>query len=90
VAESLPEIEKLLERVKEDLRFCEESLRREARIELVIKILEEVLNHAEELILEGLPERERTEAKAIAARARLLYHRAVALNALKEDEAARG
>lgn len=90
----MPEVarssEKVLEKLREDLRFCEECLRREVRIELVMKILDEIIHYAEGLLERELPENLREEVKSMASRAKLLYHRAVALNALKEREAARG
>lgn len=74
--------EGLLRKLEEELRFCEECLRREARIELAIRILEDILSDAERARKSGLKEVEK-----LAKRARLLYHRAIALSALKEEEA---
>ena len=82
-------LEEVLGKLKDDLRFCEESLKREVRIELVIKILDEILHYAEKVRGESSSSL-KDEVEAIITRARLLYHRAVALNALKEREEARG
>lgn len=75
--------EELLGKLEEELRFCEECLRREVRIELVIRILEDILDDAEEAKKSGI------DVARIAERARLLYHRAIALSALREEETGR-
>lgn len=80
--------EELLNKLKEDLEFCEESLRREIRVELAIKILNEVLYYFKRLSKERLTVEQIAQASRLSARARLLYHRAVALQALREKEAA--
>lgn len=80
--------EELLNKLREDLEFCEESLRKELRIELVIRILDEVLYYIRRLPREGLTAEQMAEASRLSARARLLYHRAVALQALREKETA--
>ena len=79
--------EKLLERLAKDLKFCEESLKREARIDLVINVLDEIMLRVDEIDVEGLPTHLKSRAEEIASHARILFHRAVALSELKEREA---
>ncbi len=79
--------EKLLEELAKDLEFCELSLRKEARIDFIINVLDEILLRIEGLDLDRLPRNLHSRASQIASRARILYHRAVALSELKEKEA---
>ncbi len=79
--------EKLLGELAKDLEFCESSLRREARIDFIINVLDEIMLKIEELDPGTLPRSLRIKADQIASRARILYHRAVALSELREKEA---
>jgi hypothetical protein len=82
------EAEQAEERIREvegDLRFCEQLLRKEARMELVKMILEDLIKEVKSIVEEGLPENLRERVLDIEFRIRVLYHRANALLSLQEE-----
>lgn len=72
------EEESLITSLLEDLRFCEEYLKKEVRVDLVLRILEELMEKLDKL-------REVVEVKEIEEKARILYHRAITLATLNEE-----
>ena len=79
------EVEKKLQEIEKDLRFCENLLKKEARMELAKRILEELLNELRKIKVEGLPAELRSKFSNMELRIRILYHRANALLSLQEE-----
>ncbi len=79
------EVEKKLQEIEKDLRFCENLLNKEARMELAKRILEELLNELRKIKVEGLPAELRSKFSNMELRIRILYHRANALLSLQEE-----
>ena len=79
------EAEKKLREIEKDLRFCENLLNKEARMELAKRILEELLNELRKIKVEGLPAELRSKFSNMELRIRILYHRANALLSLQEE-----
>ncbi|MCD6592443.1 MAG: hypothetical protein J7K78_05480 [Thaumarchaeota archaeon] len=79
------EVEKKLQEIEKDLRFCENLLNKEARMELAKRILEELLNELRKIKVEGLPAELRSRFSNMELRIRILYHRANALLSLQEE-----
>ncbi|RLG07687.1 MAG: hypothetical protein DRN59_00745 [Thaumarchaeota archaeon] len=79
------EVEKKLQEIEKDLRFCENLLNKEARMELAKRILEELLNELRKIKVEELPAELRSRFSNMELRIRILYHRANALLSLQEE-----
>lgn len=79
------ELEKSLERIKEDLRFCEENLRKEIRLDLTRHILEELMKNLADLRSRRLPKDLYEKVEEIALKVKILYHRAEILSSLKKE-----
>jgi hypothetical protein len=77
--------EKRIREIEEDLRFCEQLLRKEVRMDLVKIILEDLMREVKSIAEEGLPEDLRERVSDIEFRIRVLYHRANALLSLQEE-----
>lgn len=77
--------EKRVREIEEDLQFCEQLLRKEARMDLVKRILEDLIKDVRKLEEAGLPENLRERVSDIEFRIRILYHRANALLSLQEE-----
>lgn len=78
-------IEKRIREIEADLSFCEELLKKEARMNLAKRILEELMKQIREIPVEGLPEDLKTKVIDMGLRIRILYHRANALLSLQEE-----
>lgn len=77
--------ERRIREIEEDLRFCEQLLRKEARMDLVKIILEDLIKEVRSLVESGLPEDLEERVSDIEFRIRVLYHRANALLSLQEE-----
>ena len=77
--------EKRIREVEEDLKFCEELLSKEARMNLAKRILEELMRQIRKIPLNELPESSRSKVSNMELRIRILYHRANALLSLQEE-----
>ncbi|MEM1583120.1 MAG: hypothetical protein QXF28_00355 [Nitrososphaerota archaeon] len=75
------EKDRLIAKLTEDLNLCEGYLKKEARLDLVLRILEELMNEIEEAKKENMPMYD------IEERVRILYHRASALVTLNGEKA---
>jgi len=71
--------EKLIAKITEDLNVCEEYLKREARLDFVLRILEDLIDLIE------LAKKENIPLGDLEEKARLLYHRASTLVTLIEQ-----
>jgi len=78
------ESEKALKEIEEDLRFCEENLGREIRLELTTRILEELMRDIDGLRARKLPEDIREKVEKLGLKIKVLYHRAKILSSLQE------
>ena len=78
------ELEKFLKEIWEDLRFCEENLRREIRLDLTRHILEELMKNIDDLRARRLPKDLRERVEELALKIKILYHRAEVLSSLRE------
>jgi len=79
------EAEKRIREIEEDLRFCEQLLQREARMELVKVMLEDLMKEVRSIMEAGLPETLREKVSDMEFKIRVLYHRANALLSLQEE-----
>ncbi len=79
------EAEKRIREIEEDLRFCEQLLQREARMELVKVMLEDLMKEVRSIMEAGLPEALREKVSDMEFKIRVLYHRANALLSLQEE-----
>ncbi len=79
------QVEERIREIEEDLRFCEQLLRKEARMDLIKIILEELIREVREVTEAGLTEALREKVSDIEFRIRLLYHRTNALLSLQEE-----
>ena len=79
------DIEKRIDKIQEDLRFCEKILNKEARIELAKRILEDLLKEVRSIPRDGLSEHLKAKLTDMEMRIRILYHRANALLSLQEE-----
>ena len=79
------EAEKRIREIEEDLRFCEQLLQREARMELVKIMLEDLMKEVRSIMEAGLPEDLREKVSDMEFKIRVLYHRANALLSLQEE-----
>jgi len=79
------EAEKRIREIEEDLRFCEQLLQREARMELVKVMLEDLMKEVRSIMETGLPEGLGEKVSDIEFKIRVLYHRANALLSLQEE-----
>ncbi|MEM3922047.1 MAG: hypothetical protein QXG25_04105 [Nitrososphaerota archaeon] len=77
--------EKKIREIEEDLQFCEQLLRKEARMELVKIVLEDLIKEVRGLLESDLPENLKEKTSDIEFRIRVLYHRANALLSLQEE-----
>lgn len=77
--------EKKIREIEEDLRFCEQLMRKEARMDLVKIILEDLIREVRSIVELGPPESLRGRISDIEFRIRVLYHRANALLSLQEE-----
>ncbi|RLG01526.1 MAG: hypothetical protein DRN49_01090 [Thaumarchaeota archaeon] len=80
------EVEKILKEIEEDLRFCEENLKREIRLDLTRHMLEEMMRNIDSLRTRRLPEALHRRIGDLALKTRILYHRAEILSSLKEEK----
>ena len=78
------ELEKALKEVEESLRFCEENLRREIRLDLTKHILEELMGRIDDLRARRLPKDIREKVDELGLKIKILYHRAEILSSLQE------
>jgi len=78
------ELEKSLKEIAENLRFCEENLRREVRLDLARHILEELMKSIDDLRARRLPKDLRERVEELALKIKILYHRAEVLTSLRE------
>jgi len=78
------ELEKSLKEIAENLRFCEENLRREIRLDLTRHILEELMRNIDDLRARRLPRDLRERVEELALKIKILYHRAEVLSSLRE------
>jgi len=78
------ELEKSLKEIAENLRFCEENLRREVRLDLTRHILEELMKSIDDLRAQRLPKDLRERVEELALKIKILYHRAEVLSSLRE------
>jgi len=72
------EVESLITSLLEDLKVCEEYLKKEVRVDLVLRMLEELMERLDQL-------KNVVEIKDIEEKARILYHRALTLATLNEE-----
>ena len=79
------EAEKRIREIEEDLRFCEQLLQKEARMELVKVMLEDLMKEVRSIMEAGLPEALREKVSDMEFKIRVLYHRANALLSLQEE-----
>ncbi|HDJ66548.1 MAG TPA: hypothetical protein ENF33_02385 [Nitrososphaeria archaeon] len=79
------ELEKTLEGIEEDLRFCEENLKREIRLNLTRHMLEELMRNLDDLRARRLPRYIRKRVEELALKIKILYHRAEILSSLKKE-----
>ncbi|MCF3653356.1 MAG: hypothetical protein L2C94_004250 [Aigarchaeota archaeon] len=79
------EAEKRIREIEEDLRFCEQLLQKEARMELVKVMLEDLMKEVKSIMEAGLPEGLRERVSDMEFKIRVLYHRANALLSLQEE-----
>ena len=77
-------LEKSLKDIAEDLRFCEENLRREIRLDLTRHILEDLMKDIDRLRARRLPKDLRERVEELALKIKILYHRAEVLASLWE------
>ena len=77
-------LEKSLKDIAEDLRFCEENLRREIRLDLTRHILEDLMKDIDGLRARRLPKDLRERVEELALKIKILYHRAEVLSSLRE------
>ena len=78
-------VEKRVREIEADLRFCEKLLRKEARMDLAKRILEELMKQIRELTVKELPGDLRAKVLDMGLKIRILYHRANALLSLQEE-----
>ncbi len=78
-------VEKRIAELEEDLKFCENMLNKEARVELARRILEDLMKDVRKIPARDLPKPLRTRIEDIQMRIRILYHRANALLSLQEE-----
>jgi len=78
------ELEKSLKEIGESLRFCEENLKREIRLDLTRHILEELMEDVDDLRARRLPKDLRERVEELALKIKILYHRAEVLSSLRE------
>ena len=78
------EFEKSLKEIEENLRFCEENLKREVRLDLTRHILEELMEDVDYLRAQRLPKDLRERVEELALKIKILYHRAEVLSSLRE------
>jgi len=78
------EFEKSLKEIEENLRFCEENLKREVRLDLTRHILEELMEDVDYLRAQRLPKDLRERVEELALKIKILYHRAEVLSSLWE------
>ena len=78
------EFEKSLKEIGENLRFCEENLKREIRLDLTRHILEELMKNIDDLCARRLPKDLRERVEELALKIKILYHRAEGLSSLRE------
>lgn len=81
----LEEVERRIRAIERDLRYCEDLLDREARMEFAKLILEELSREVRKLLPKNIPEALRGRLSSIELRIRILYHRANALLSLQEE-----
>ena len=79
------EAERRIREIEEDLRFCEQLLQREARMELAKVMLEDLMKEVRRIMEAGLPEALREKVSDMEFKIRVLYHRANALLSLQEE-----
>ncbi|MCS7126178.1 MAG: hypothetical protein NZ929_04625 [Aigarchaeota archaeon] len=77
------EREQLIAKLNEDLNICEEYLKKEVRLDLVLRILEELFDEIKIAKKKSIP------VGDIEEKVRILYHRASTLIALTEEETRR-
>lgn len=77
--------EERISELEEDLKFCENMLNREARIELARMILEDLMEESKSILTQDLPETLKTRVENLQMRIRVLYHRANALLSLQQE-----
>lgn len=70
----------MIAKLTEDLNLCEGYLEKEARLDLVLRILEELMNEIEEAKKNSI------SLDYIEERVRILYHRASALITLNGEK----
>ncbi|MCD6536465.1 MAG: hypothetical protein J7K49_05485 [Thaumarchaeota archaeon] len=78
-------VEKRIAELEEDLKFCENMLNKEARIELARRILEDLMKDVKSIPTRNLPKPLKTKIADIQMKIRILYHRANALLSLQEE-----
>ena len=78
-------VEKRIAELEEDLKFCENMLNKEARIELARRILEDLMKDVKNIPTRNLPKPLKTKIADIQMKIRILYHRANALLSLQEE-----
>ena len=78
------ELGKILEEIKEGLRFCEGNLRKEVRLDLTRHILEELMRYIDNLRARKPPRDLRERIEELGLKIKILYHRAEILSSLGE------
>lgn len=79
------DVEERINKIQEDLKFCESILNREARIELARRILEDLSEEIQSIKRSELSEQLRAQLNEMETKIRILYHRANALLSLQEQ-----
>ena len=79
------ELEKTFKEIEENLRFCEENLRREIRLDLTRHMLEELMKNIDNLRARRLPKDLHEKFEELALKIKILYHRAEILSSLQEE-----
>ena len=81
----LEEIEKKVQAIERDLKYCESLLNKEARMEFAKMVLEELSREVRKLLSRNIPEALRSRLSSMELKIRILYHRANALLSLQEE-----
>ncbi|MCS7132570.1 MAG: hypothetical protein N3F65_03205 [Nitrososphaeria archaeon] len=78
-------LEERIAELEKDLRFCENMLNKEARIELARRILEDLMEESKSIPTQDFPEALKIRIENLQMRIRILYHRANALLSLQQE-----
>ena len=79
------ELEKTFKEIEENLRFCEENLKREIRLDLTRHILEELMKNIDNLRARRLPKGLHEKFEELVLKTKIFYHRAEILSSLQEE-----